>query len=91
MRTRQVPSNETRLPEPEPGEAIVVSKYGDERRKAVILHPDDFDLFERYRRIFRREPYEMRLTDTAIVAHRAGEQGADETAPDLESLDRALT
>lgn len=91
MRTRQVPANETRFPEPEPGEVIVVSKYGEERRKAVILHPDDFDLFERYRRIFSREPYEMRLTDTAIVAHRAGEDGADETALDLESLDRALT
>lgn len=91
MRTRQIPSNATRFPEPQPGEAIVVSKYGEERRKAVILHPDDFDLFERYRRIFSREPYEMRLTDTAIVAHRAGESGADETTLDLESLSRALT
>lgn len=91
MRTRQIPSNETRFPEPQPGEAVVVSKYGEERRKAVILHPDDFDLFERYRRIFSREPFEMRLTDTAIVAHRAGERGADETTLDLESLERALT
>lgn len=91
MRTRQVASNETRIPEPEPGEAIVVSKYGEDRRKAVILHPDDFDLFERYRRIFSREPYEMRLTDTAILAHRAGELGSDETSIDLESLERALS
>ena len=91
MRTRQVPSNETRFPEPEPGEAIVVSKYGDERRKAVILHPDDFDLFERYRRVFGREPYEMYVTETAIVAHRAGELGEDETALDFESLHRAFS
>lgn len=90
MRTRQLPSNETRFPEPEPGEAIVVSKYGEERRKAVILHPDDFDLFERYRRIFGREPYEMHLTDTAIVVHRLSEHEADDIALDLDSLDRAL-
>ena len=92
MRTKQIPAHETRFPEPETGEAIVVSKYGDDRRKAVILHPDDFDLFERYRRIFAaREPYEMRLTDTAIAAHDLGESGADEPDLDLESLDRALS
>jgi hypothetical protein len=91
MRTKQVPANETRFPEPVPGEAIIVSKYRDERRKAVILHPDDFELFERYRRIFAaREPYEMRLTDTAVAAHELGERGADEADLDLESLDRAL-
>lgn len=91
MRTKQVPANETRFPEPSPGEVIVVSKYGDDRRKAVILHPDDYDLFERYRRIFAaREPYEMRVTDTAIAVHELGEHGADESDLDLDSLERAL-
>jgi hypothetical protein len=90
LRTRHLASNQTRIPEPQPGEAIVVCKYGEDRRKAVILHPDDFDLFERYRRIFGREPYEMRLTDAAIAAHRAGEAGSDGADLDLESLERAL-
>jgi len=91
MRAKHIPANETRFPEPEPGEPIVVSKYRDERRKAVILHPDDYDLLERYRHIFAaREPYEMRLTDTAIAAHEAGERRVDESAIDIESLDRAL-
>lgn len=91
MRTKHIQANETRLPEPEAGEAIVVSKYGDDRRKAVILHPDDFELFERYRRIFAaREPYEMRVTDHAVSAHELGERGADEPDVDLDSLDRAL-
>jgi len=93
MRVKQVQANETRLPEPEAGEAIVVSKYGDgdDRRKAVILHPDDFDLFERYRRIFAaREPYEMRVSDVAVVAHELAERGGDEPDLDLDSLDRAL-
>lgn len=91
MRTKHVQANETRFPEPAAGEAIVVSKYGEERRKAVILHPEDFDLFERYRRIFAaREPYEMRVTDLAVAAHELGERGSDEPDLDVESLDRAL-
>ncbi len=91
LRMKQVKANETRLPEPEAGEAIIVSKYGDDRRKAVILHPDDFDLFERYRRIFAaREPYEMRISDIAVAAHELGERGADEPDLDFDSLDRAL-
>lgn len=92
MNVRHVPANETRFPEPQPGEAIMVSKYGDDKRKAVIMHPHDFDLFERYRRIFAvREPYEMRITDTAVAAHELGERGADEPDLDVESLDRALS
>lgn len=92
MNVRHVPANETRFPEPQPGEPIVVSKYGEDKRKAVIVHPDDFDLFERYRRIFAvREAYEMRITDTAVVAHELGERGADELDLDVESLDRALS
>ncbi len=92
MRTKQITANETRFPEPEAGEAIVVSKYADSRRKAVILHPADFDLFERYRQIFaaEQEPYEMRLTSTALAAHEFGETGADESGIDFASLDRAL-
>ena len=91
MMTKQVPANETRFPEPQPGEAIVVSKYRDNRRKAVIVHPDDFDLLERYRRIFgAREPHEMKLTEAALSAHELGERGVDESDLDIESLSRAI-
>lgn len=89
FRTRNVASNETRIPTPEPGEAIVVSKYGGDRRKAVVLHPDDFDLLERYRRIFGRIPFELKLTETAIEIHRLSEQvGGGDLDP--ASLERAL-
>ncbi|MEZ5155316.1 MAG: hypothetical protein R2718_04305 [Solirubrobacterales bacterium] len=89
--TKHIPANETRFPEPRPGEALVVTKYGESKRKAVIMHPDDFDLLDRYRRIFAgHEPYEMKLTDAALAAHELGESGADESEIDLESLDRAL-
>ncbi len=91
MKARSIPANETRFPEPVAGEAIVVNRYGKGNRKAVIIHPDDFDLLARYRRMFgEREPYEMRVTDTAIAAHRCGERGADEPDLDTESLDIAL-
>lgn len=91
MTIKQVPANETRFPEPRPGEALIVTKYREATRKAVIVHPDDFDLFERYRRIFAaREPYEMKISDIALAAHELGERGADEAELDLESLDRAL-
>jgi hypothetical protein len=91
MRMKQITANESRFPEPSAGEAIVVSKYADGRRKAVILHPTDFDLFEHYRGIFaRQEPYEMRISTTALAAHELGERGSDETDLDLDSLDLAL-
>lgn len=91
MKARSIPANQTRFPEPIAGEVIVVNRYGEGNRKAVIVHPDDFDLLERYRRTFgEREPYEMRLTDTAIAAHRCAESGADEPGLDTESLDIAL-
>lgn len=79
MLTKSIPANETRLPDPVPGEAMVVSKYSDDRRKAVILHPDDFDLFERHQRIFgARDAYELHLSETAVRAHAIGERGEDE-------------
>lgn len=91
MKARSIAANETRFPEPVAGEAIVVHRYGEANRKAVIVHPDDFDLLERYRRMFgEREPYELRLTDVALAAHRRGEDGADESDLDTESLDIAL-
>jgi hypothetical protein len=92
VKTKQIAANETRFPQPAAGEAIVVNRYGESNRKAVIIHPDDFDLFARYRRIFgERTPYELRLTDTAIAAHELGESGADEPELDAESLALALS
>lgn len=91
MRLKHIPANDTRLPDPVPGEAVIVSKYADDRRKAVILHPDDFDLFERYRRIFgARHAHEMTLSDTAIRAHALAERGEDEPDLDAASLEIAL-
>jgi hypothetical protein len=40
LRTKAVSGNEVRIPEPEPGEVTVVSRYGRER--AMLVHPADF-------------------------------------------------
>lgn len=91
MPTIEVPATQTRFPTPIAGQAIVVNRYGSANRKAVILHPDDFELFERYRRIFgARVPYELALTETAIAANQLAERGGDEPDLDIESLDIAL-
>lgn len=91
MQTRTIRANDVRIPDPIPGEALCVSKYGGRTRKAVIVHPDDFDLFERLLEIFGDQtPYELKLTDTALAAHRLGERGADERGIDLESLSLAV-
>lgn len=90
MLTRSLSANDVRVPEPVPGEAIRIEKYGGKTRKAVILHPDDFDRFLRLLEIADETPYELRLTDTALRAHELGERGADEGEIDHESLARAL-
>lgn len=91
MRTIEVPATATRFPTPVAGQAIVVNRYGSANRKAVIVHPDDFDLFERYRRIFgARVPHELSLTQTAIAANQLAERGGDEPDLDTASLDIAL-
>ncbi len=90
MQMRSLSANDVRIPEPVPGEAISVEKYGGKTRKAVVIHPSDFDFFQRLLEIFDQTPYELRLTDTALIAHELGESGRDEQEIDHESLGLAL-
>ena len=91
MSTIEVSATQTRFPTPVAGQAIIVNRYGSANRKAVIMHPEDFDLFERYRRTFgSRVPHELTLTETAITANQVAERGDDEPDLDIASLDIAL-
>lgn len=38
---KKISGNEVRVPDPVPGEAAVISRYGKER--AIVLHPADFN------------------------------------------------
>ena len=42
LHSSPIKSNDVRLPNPQPGEALVVERYSAKHVKAVILHPDDF-------------------------------------------------
>jgi hypothetical protein len=40
LKTKAVSGNAVRIPDPEPGEVTVISRYGRER--AMLIHPTDF-------------------------------------------------
>lgn len=89
VETETVAANEVRIPEPAQGRAIRVDRH--ERPKAVILHPSDFELFQRLLAFLGEpEPSELRLTDLELEVHRMGETGRDEPELDHESLTHAL-
>lgn len=78
------------MPLPTPGEAICITKHG-RAQKAFILHPDDFVIFQRLLELFGEDqPYELRLTETALAAHRLGETAEDDLDFDYGALGRAI-
>jgi hypothetical protein len=42
LREHRVLANDVRLPKIAAGEAVVVGRYGHDKPKAVVLHPDDY-------------------------------------------------
>jgi hypothetical protein len=71
---RQISGNEVRVPDPVPGEATVISRYGKER--AIVIHPSDFHRLTELEQLLGTaaalDPIE--LSAEAIRAHR--EEGA---------------
>jgi len=74
LTARQISGNEVRVPDPVPGEAAVISRYGKER--AIVIHPSDFHRFTELEQLVGTaatlDPVE--LSDEATRAHR--EEGA---------------
>lgn len=70
LKTRTVSGNEVRIPDPQPGEVTVISRYGKDR--AMLIHPTDFgrlnDLDQLLVEVSQIEP--MALSADAIRAHR---------------------
>jgi hypothetical protein len=70
---------------------VCVSKYGGRSVKAVVIHPDDFELFVRLLDLLGEvRASEMTISETALLAHRLGETGADDPELDVESLRLAI-
>lgn len=83
-----VSSNDVRIPDPVPGQAVVVTRYGADHVRAVIVHPDDFEWLEAivdaYRE--RQRPLELALTEADLEAHIQ----TDLDEGDWEGLEDAL-
>jgi hypothetical protein len=81
MLYQNIPANDVRLPAPVEGTALRVTRYG--QVKAVVVHPQDFDMIETLIDAYRsRPPVEPSLTDLELRAHAATE--AHETADDYD-------
>jgi hypothetical protein len=79
------------VPAPELGNAIMVSRYGTERVKAVILHPDDFMSIEAIIDAYlSRPPYETGMSDLAVRAREVTEAHEDRSEYDYSGLAAAL-
>ena len=49
---KKLSGNEVRVPDPVPGEAAVISRYGKER--AIVLHPADFNRLNELEQLIAR-------------------------------------
>ena len=76
-----IPAGDVRLPDAVEGTALRVTRYGQCR--AVIVHPEDFQMIETLIDAYRsRPPVESSLSELELRAHAATE--AHETADDYD-------
>lgn len=70
LRTKAVSGNAVRVPEPEPGEVTVISRYGRER--AMLIHPIDFHRLQDLDRLLgaAAELESIIPSPDALAAHR---------------------
>lgn len=85
MHTRVVAANEVRIPEPGPGEVIVVERYG--KPYAAVIDADMLELLKRLVAMFGEQPpAELSLGDVALRVHRSSEAGEDVEEFDFDLL-----
>jgi len=76
VKTRTVAANDVRIPDPVPGEVVVVERYG--RPYAAIIDTDALDMFLRMQAVFGEYvPHEMGVSDLELTVHRLAESGED--------------
>jgi hypothetical protein len=86
MHTRVVAANEVRIPEPAPGEALIIERYG--KPYAAVIDAASYELFEHLLAMFgEHEPAELSLSDAALALHRSSEAGEDVEEFDFALLD----
>jgi hypothetical protein len=81
---KKLSGNDVRVPDPKPGEATVISRYGKER--AILIHPSDFNRLNEIEQLLAAaaalEP--IALSKDAVAAH------AEEGTPGEPITDPAL-
>lgn len=86
LKSKKVASNEVRIPTPERGTAVHVTRYSKDQ--SVILHPDDFDELQALdgliERACRLKPLE--LSEAALRAHFEEDRSAGEAIEDAATL-----
>jgi len=70
LKTRTIGGNEVRIPDPQPGEVAVISRYGRER--AMLVHPVDFHRLSAFERLLAEVSQldAISFSSDAVRAHR---------------------
>lgn len=89
LHSSPIKSNDVRLPEPRPGQALVVERYSAEHVKAVILHPDDFAELQGDSQLLDELGAASDLSDLGVRAHQIAESPEGKLIDD-EALVRRL-
>lgn len=90
LHSSPIKSNDVRLPDPQPGEALVVERYSAKHVKAVILHPDDFAELQGGSELLEDLTAVTELSDLGARAHRMSESPEGELIDDEASVRRLL-
>lgn len=90
LHSSPIKSNNVRLPDPQPGEALVVERYSAKHVKAVILHPDDFAALQGDSELLDDLGATSELSDLGARAHQAAESPEGELVDDEASVKRLL-
>jgi hypothetical protein len=90
LHSSPIKSNDVRLPEPRPGEALVVERYSAQHVKAIILHPDDFAELQGSSELLEDLGVAPGLSDLGARAHGTAELPEGELVDDEASVRRLL-
>jgi len=90
LHSSPIKGNDVRLPEPRPGEALVVERYSAKHVKAVILHPDDFAELQGSSELLENLVAAPELSDLGARAHQLAESPEGELVDDEASVKRLL-
>jgi len=90
LHSSPIKSNDVRLPDPRPGEALVVERYSAEHVKAVILHPDDFAELQGDSELLDDLAAASDLSDLGARAHQIAESPEGKLIDDEASVKRLL-